>query len=170
MKKSHAVAWFGLGSDPPTLGHRHVIEEVLKSGLFNTVIVFPAGKLPYKKFRASDEERLVMLKLWKKAAKFGKKVIISDFDLRRERAFAWFDLWKIVSKLFAQLDHVFVVGSDQYRSIEKTWVRGKDLLRSAKFFVVERDRKESSTKARKGELFMVDPLVKAFILKKKLYQ
>ncbi len=170
MKKRHSIAWFGLSADPPTLGHRHVVEEALKSQLFDTVIVFPAGKLPYKKFQASDEERLAMLKLWKKAAGFGKNVILSDFELKRKKANAWIDLWHMVNRLLPGVQHTLVLGSDQFRSIEKKWVKGKDLLGSATFFVVERTRKESSTKARAGQLSQVDELVKKYILRKKLYK
>jgi len=188
LKGSTRIAWFGLAADPPTLAHRAIVDAVLGSGLAQKIVVFPAGKLPYKDFTASDWQRTEMIELWKASAEFGDEVVISRFDLLRKQAITWYDLWNKLQELTPQFTHFLVVGSDQYTEIPLSWHKGRELMKQASFIILPRkgfpsttpynDRHTllpiepleiSSTSARTGDLSVVDEKVKASILEQRLY-
>lgn len=152
--------WFGFSADPPTLAHRKVIEYALGTGLVEKVIVFPAGPLKYKKFQASTEERLEMTKIF--AMDFPDQVIVEDFDLRRETAMTWFDLWQEIIRTFPEKKHYLILGSDQYDAMEKTWYRGEELKKIAKFMMVPR-MSGSSTEARAGDFSQLSESIQEYI-------
>ncbi|MGE3278307.1 MAG: nicotinate-nicotinamide nucleotide adenylyltransferase [Candidatus Altimarinota bacterium] len=182
------LGWFGFSADPPTLAHRTIVDAVLGSGLVQKVIVFPAGKLPYKDFGASDWQRKDMVELWKASSEYGDEVVLSTFDLLRPKAIVWHELWRRLQEISSSVRHFFIVGSDQYREIPKTWSRGKELFESASFIIVPREgwdvvpQREghlllpiepipgSSTSVRSGDLSLVDERVKDYILEHGLYQ
>jgi nicotinate-nucleotide adenylyltransferase len=181
------IAWFGLSADPPTLAHRTIVDAVLGSGLVDKIIVFPAGKLPYKEFLASDWQRADMIELWKASADFGDEVVISRFDLMRKTAINWHELWHQLKSFSPKYTHTMVVGSDQYSEIPHRWHRGKELFEKASFLVIPRkgfdvapERNHhlllpiapivgSSTEGRKGDLSVVDEKVKAYIVEQGIY-
>lgn len=187
LKWIKSLAWFGLAADPPTLAHRAVVDAVMGSGLVDKVIVFAAGKLPYKDFEATEWQRSEMLEIWKAAAEFGEDVVLSRFDMLRDRAFIWYDLWKKINQLSPKIKHYLVVGSDQYLEIPKSWHKGEELLEMANIIVVPREGYEleelayhhilldvepipgSGTDIRSGDLSLLDEKVKAYILEEKLY-
>jgi nicotinate (nicotinamide) nucleotide adenylyltransferase len=181
------IGWFGISADPPSLAHRTVVDAVLGSGKVDRVVVFPTGNLPYKQFVARAWQRAEMTDLWKAAAAFGDEVQISRFDLIREQAIFWYDLWKTTTQMAPKIQQFLVVGSDQYEGIGKTWHRGNELLEDASFLVAPRKGfplqsvssksillnippiDGSSTEIRAGDLHLVDERVRAYILGQKLY-
>lgn len=183
-----SLAWFGLAADPPALAHRFVIDAVLGSGLVDKVLVFGASRLPYKDFEASEWQRSEMLEIWKAAAEFGDEVVLSRFDLLRDLAYTWYDLWKKIQQIAPKIKHYLVVGSDQYLKIPGSWDNGEELLEMANFIVVPREGHEleelayhhvlldiaaipgSSTDIRTGDLSLVDERIKAYILEQNLYK
>lgn len=187
LSSAKSLAWYGLASDPPTLAHRAVIDAVLGSGLFDDVVVFPAGKLPYKDFEASDWQRWDMMEIWKSASGFDDEVIMSKFDLLQDEAMTWYELWKELQQLAPKKQHWLVVGSDQYEAIPVSWYRGAELFDEASFVVVPREGYEldrvadhhkllsvepipgSSTEVRRGDLSLVDEKVRAYIEQEGLY-
>lgn len=181
------LGWFGFAADPPTLAHRSVVDAVLGSGRVEKMIVFPAGKLPYKDFFSSDWQRAEMTELWYSAAGFGDEVIISRFDMNRPQAMTWIDLWKTINQLAPNIEHSLIVGSEPYRDIAATWNEGEELLEKARFIVVPREGQEvktthphhhilplatlvgASTSARNGNLALVDEKVRGYIEEEELY-
>jgi nicotinic acid mononucleotide adenylyltransferase len=181
------IFWFGFSADPPTLAHQKIVKAVLKLPGKKIIIVFPAGPLSYKTFGASKHHRLAMIKLWWKFAKFPKNVILAWFDFYQKEAWSWYHLWKKLGHLSPSLQHWYVVGADQYQEIGKTWDHGKRLLREARFLIISRQGYPvqhipshhhmlqirplaySSTTIRKGSLQGRDPLTKAYILRKRVY-
>lgn len=187
IKGVKKLGWFGISADPPTLAHRAIVDVVLGSGLVEKLVVFPTGDLPYKQFVASEWQRAEMAELWKTAAEFGDEVLISRFDLLKQKAAFWIDLWNDFRRIAPKIQHFLVVGSDQYLEVGKTWHRGKELLEQASFIVVPRKEfpvhelaeksvllkipplEGSSTQARAGDLSQVDERVRDYILEQKLY-
>lgn len=181
------IYWFGLSGDPPTLAHQRIMKALSKQQGRNRVIVFPAGPLSYKRFTASKRDRRAMMRTWLLSAKFPKNVGLSWFDFNRKQAWSWYRLWNTLQKQSPQFNHWFIIGADQYIDIPKTWDHGKKLLEEARFMVVPRKGYpvpklpsyhqalnirpigHSSTSVRKGSLRGLDPLTKAYILKKRLY-
>lgn len=184
----HRLAWFGLSADPPTLAHRAAVDAVLGSGLVDKVIVFPAARVSYKNFAASDWQRMEMTEIWREAAGFGDEVLLSRFDLERDEAYYWADLINDILQMAPKLNHFLVVGSNDYQEIEEKWHKGPELLEKARFMVVPRVGGEldnvreedvllncdpipgSSTAVRAGDLEGVDEKVRAYILEQQLYQ
>lgn len=183
-----SIGWFGLSADPPTIAHATIITEVLKSGLVQNVIVFPAGKLPYKTFLASREHRMKMTELWARSAKFPETVHVSFFDMQRKEAFTWINLLEHVTRLSPDLAHHFIIGGDQYQRMKSSWVRGEELFEKASFIIIPREGhgidkpfssrhhvlpisplKSSSTQVRTGDLSMVQSEIAEYIKKHHLY-
>jgi nicotinic acid mononucleotide adenylyltransferase len=187
LSEASRIAWFGFSADPPTLAHRAIIDAVMGSGIVQKVVVFPAGKLPYKGFKASDWQRMDMVEIWKASADFGDEVVISRFDLLRKEAMSWYELWNSIQKRSVKVQHYLVVGSDQYEEIPRSWDYGKELLKRASFIIVPRKGFDvlplyenhlllpiaplpgSSTDARNGDFSTVDGKVKAYILEQGIY-
>ena len=69
---------FGGTFDPPHLGHKMIIEELIKME-FDSILVLPNKKPDYKKVSATDRQRLDMLKIM--TDKMGDKVKICNFEL-----------------------------------------------------------------------------------------
>ncbi|MDF2378645.1 MAG: hypothetical protein P1V18_00275 [Candidatus Gracilibacteria bacterium] len=183
-----SLGWFGLASDPPTLAHRKMVDAALGSGLVKKVVVFPAADLPYKSFHATDFQRLDMLGAWKDEAEYTDDVIISHFDIMRDTAMLWKDLWKKISSFKPQVNHYLIVGSDQYLAVKKHWEGGEELYEQAQFLIIPRAGYEitegvpeyhkllnvepvegSSSGVRSGELYDVDDKVRGYILETGLY-
>lgn len=183
-----SMGWFGLTADPPTLAHRKMVDAALGSGLVKKIVVFPAAQLPYKSFYASDFQRLDMLVAWHDEAEYTDDVIISRFDIERDTAMLWKDLWKKIDSFRPVVKHYLIVGSDQYLEVKKTWVGGKELYDQARFLIVPREGHEvigtipdhhvlldvepvegSSTGVRSGELYDVDDKVRGYIIENELY-
>ena len=189
LSGARRIAWFGLAADPPTLAHRAVVDAVLGSGLVDAVVVFPAAGLDYKEFQASDWQRMEMSELWYKESEFdSQEVILSRFDLLRDKAFLWYELWQKITALAPRLEHYLVLGSDQYLEIPRSWEKGKELLKKAKFIVVPRKgynlrevlNKDhllkipaipgSSTEIRTGDWSQLDDSIRSYILENNLYK
>ncbi len=188
LQGMNTIAWFGLAADPPTLAHRTLMDAVLGSGLFQKAVVFPAGKLDYKDFIASDWQRWDMIQIWKSAADYGDDVVLGMFDMLRDQATPWIDLWKEIKSLLPNTQHWLVVGSDQYLQMEENWKDGRRLMMKARIVVVPRDGfpvkrvlahhqlinikplPGSSTSARLGDLNEVDEKVREYIRSESLYQ
>ncbi|MDP2691130.1 MAG: hypothetical protein Q8O95_01845 [bacterium] len=182
-----SLGWFGFAADPPTLAHRAVVDAVLGSGLVEKVIVFPSGRLDYKEFQCTDWQRAEMVELWKAAADYGDDVLVSRFDLIRDRAFYWYDLWRHLHQIAPKIEHFFVLGSKEYAEIERKWDRGVELMFNARFIVIPRSGyplksiqskdyllplppiSGSSTQARKGERTLLDEQVRKYIVEHHLY-
>jgi|CXWL01.1.fsa_nt_gi nicotinic acid mononucleotide adenylyltransferase len=182
------LGWFGFSADPPTLAHRAVIDAALGSGLVQKIVAFPAGKLPYKLFSASDWQRWDMTELWRRAAEWEDEVVLSRFDLLRSEAMTWIDLWRKITQLAPSVRHSLIVGSDQYGSIGKTWIDGEKLMKSAHFIIVPRAGYPinivhehhhlltitpipgASTNIRKGDMKLVDERVRGYIIDNQMYK
>lgn len=154
-----SLGWFGLAADPPTLAHRAIVDAALSSGLVEKIIVFPAGKLTYKDFVASDWQRNDMLELWKSAAEFADDIIISRFDILGKDATSWYELWNKIETFSPEIKHFLIVGSDQYLSIPGSWYRGRELLNNANFLIVPREGHEAESVERHHVVLPMEPLV-----------
>lgn len=181
------LAWFGFAADPPTLAHRAVVDAVLGSGRVEKIVVFPAGKLPYKSFQATDWQRNEMVEIWKAAADFGDEVVLSRFDILRDTALEWYELWKQLQQMSSKIQHYLVVGSDQYLEIPVSWTKGQDLFDQASLLVVPRSGYEvemlrpthqlldvpaipgSSTEVRMGNRSLLDEKVREYVEEERIY-
>ncbi len=181
------LAWFGFAADPPTLAHRAVIDAVMGSGRVEKVLVFPSAKLPYKDFSATDWQRNEMTEIWAASAEFGDEVILSKFDILRDEAITWFDLWKKIQHMSSKMEHWLIVGSDQYEEIPKSWYRGAELIEDARMIVVPRvgyplqtvaphhlllnidPVAGASTEVRAGNLELLDEKVREYVIEERLY-
>jgi nicotinic acid mononucleotide adenylyltransferase len=181
------LAWFGFAADPPTIAHRAVLDATLGSGIVQKIVVFPAGKLPYKDFQATDWQRNDMTEIWKAAASFGDEVILSRFDLEREQAITWIELLEKIGQMSSIIKHWFVLGSDQYLEIPKSWDRGEELLEQANILIVPRVGHDvdpqrdnhlllkvpaipgSSTEVRAGDFKLLDEKVREYVVEEGLY-
>jgi len=174
VKDSGSTALFGGSFDPPHLGHRCILEELLKRPEVDRVIVMPAWLNPFKeRSHASAEQRLE----WCRRVFDLPGVTVSDREIRQERPVYTVETWAALRSEGLPL-HYLVVGSDNLPTIrswkafdrlndETVWIvatrRGTrpDLgpLRAAELLPVEVP--VSSTMIRRGEgLEYLDPRIR----------
>jgi len=194
-----SLAWFGFGADPPTLSHRAIVDAVLGTGKVEKVVVFPAGEVPYKDFQAGPVDRVAMCELWKEEAEFAAEVIISRFDILSDQAIIWFELWKTITQFRPSIEHYLIVGMDEYLDIPDIWAEGRELFNLANLMIIPREGYDddleylqknedfptptenhffldipelpgSSTRARKGDLSLVDDKVRKYMMEQGLYK
>lgn len=133
MIKIKNCAIYGGSFDPIHLGHIHLVEEVKKSGLAETLIVVPAGKPWQRETHASAKDRLAMAQI----ALASSGVIVSDCEINRPGNSYAIDTVTELSKTFHADRYLWVIGSDAFATIE-SWHRFAELVELVEFLVISR--------------------------------
>jgi nicotinate-nucleotide adenylyltransferase len=124
-----AIALFGTSADPPTLGHRSLLEGLL--ALYPQVVTW-ASDNPLKHHGASLEQRAALLQTLVAA--------IGDprLSLRQELSSPWaIDTLANARRLWPGRPLVFVVGSDLADQIPR-WKQAKAVLAACRLAIVPR--------------------------------
>jgi nicotinate-nucleotide adenylyltransferase len=140
------VLIFGGTFDPPHLGHREAILQLIREFHPRRVIIVPAGQPPLKTAGASAEDRLAMARLgldFSAAERGATQVTIDDREIRQAEAsgkpsYTAGTLDQLGSELTAQgLEPVFVMGGDQLAQMHR-WNRFPEVLGLASWLIVLR--------------------------------
>ena len=126
----YKIALFGTSADPPTNGHKKIIEELSK--IYNIVISY-ASDNPYKKHSADLYFRNLLLKTL--VDDLSNPNIIFDKDISSKWAID--SIRKCKNKyMFKSID--FVIGSDLVDEIF-TWKDINKLIKEVNLFIIPRD-------------------------------
>ena len=137
------IALYGGTFNPPTFGHRLVIEEVLKAGVVDAVWVLPSlGK--FKKNSIPYAHRMLMCQL-----AFGniENVSISSLELALGEHTNGYTSNVIdgAYETFPRVDFYFIVGGDTAEIVPSKWYKGRYLIENRKFIVLPRLNKQGES-------------------------
>ena len=109
------VALFGGSFDPPHLGHRAIIEAVLKALEINKLLVIPTFLNPFKQASYfTPKERFSQCKSL--FSEF-ENVVVSDYEINQKKAIATVQTLKHFQKNYAV--KYLVIGADNLENIDQ---------------------------------------------------
>ena len=134
------IALYGGKFDPPHLGHKLLIDEVLRRLKFiDEVWIIPAKSHPWRKIETSGTCRLQMLLFWESG-----RVKVLDIDLKRVGETRTIDTIKDLKRLYPENNYFWICGSDTVATFDK-WKSFKKLIELMKFYVYPRPGYELTT-------------------------
>mgnify|MGYP000011420300 FL=1 len=125
---------FGGTFDPPHLGHKMIIEELIKMD-FDSILVLPNKKPDYKKVSATDRQRLDMLKIM--TDKMGDKVKICNFELSQDVFTPTAKVIQFIKNSIKSDVVYFALGSDSFNAVS-TWEDFDYLKENVHFIILDR--------------------------------
>ncbi len=132
------IAIGGSAANPPHLGHRTLIEGLLKSGSFDQVVWIPSGDRADKAYQVSPDDRVIMTLLTFPVGWYLGK---PDFRIRFTDVYhsntPTIEVIEEFERLFPEDQIIWFTGADSVVPLEKlggkcdleTWDRGADLMR-----------------------------------------
>jgi nicotinate-nucleotide adenylyltransferase len=146
-------AIFGGTFDPIHLGHLLVIDKLIASEKFDTITVVPSGNPVLRKAVAPAQDRLEMVKL----AIQGRKIEVSDCEIKREGASFAIDTAKEIQELHPDSNLYWVIGSDAFVNISQ-WHQIGDLAQLVEFLVIERPGSPRATSEFRSSFWQINAL------------
>ncbi len=139
---NNKIALFGLAANPPTLGHRYVVETLINSKLVDEIWINPVYKHFHNKSMESYQNRLEMCKFL--FSDLSNKVKIVDYErqicennLKYNGSTINFLLY-LDNILKIDIKNLYIViGQDNAESI-LTWNKGNELINQNKFIIIPR--------------------------------
>lgn len=145
-RRENLVGVYGGTFDPIHLGHIHLLQSLLKTGLFKKILLVPAKQNPLKPqpSQIPDSVRLEMLKAsLQELAE--PKVEIWEGELNRPGLSYMKDTLKELSQSTKE-ELVLILGNEVFRELPK-WKDPKTVLSLAHIALVVRDDKPSDIKS-----------------------
>jgi nicotinate-nucleotide adenylyltransferase len=139
----------GSAANPPSLGHKHMVEGLLKSGKFDEIFWIPSGVRPDKEGFVAPDHRVAMTLLtfptewlWQGETKFNIK--FNDVYGGNTPTIEVIEQFK---KDYPEAEITWFTGVDSVQPLEKFggkcemqafWIRGEELYRNYKFLILPR--------------------------------
>jgi nicotinate-nucleotide adenylyltransferase len=136
------IALYGGTFNPPTEGHRQVIQSVLDAGIVDNVWVLPSlGK--FKKNSTAYAYRMAMCEL---AFSSMPDVSVSSLELALGEETNGYTSKVIegAKRVFPHVDFYFIVGGDTAEKIPTKWYNGVSVAENEKFITIPRLNKNGS--------------------------
>lgn len=149
------IALLGGTFDPPTMGHKKVIEDVLKSGIVDTVWVLPSlGK--FKKNSLPYAHRMAMCDL---AFSDMENVSVSSLELAlgEETGGYTANIIDGARKTFPHVDFHFIIGADTALKVKKSWYRGREISKDIKFITLPRLKQSNVNYINEDDWYKQEP-------------
>ena len=130
------IAVFGGTFNPIHIGHKEIIDEILKIGDVEKVIVIPTKIPPHKTvdFMADESDRLNMCSL---VAEEFAHVEVSDIELKRVGKSYTIDTIIDLKKLYPHSDIAITIGADMVVTFDE-WKDYKEIVKLAKIITFSR--------------------------------
>ena len=129
------VAIFGGSFDPPHIGHIQIVQKALQSLDIDIIIVVPTYLNPFKSSYAAPPK--LRLRWLKKIFLNQKKVVVSDFEIRRNRPTYAIETVNYIRKKYRPKKIYYIIGSDNLPTLHK-WKNYPKLKKLVEFVVVTR--------------------------------
>jgi len=132
------VAIYGGAFDPPTIGHRMVVEILLKEP-FEQIWIIPSKSGWRKNFILTGDQRLELLRIMHKTGLNNDiKIIVSDFEIMQPQPYIGsYKLMSLLKSAYPNNNFTFVCGQDVFADIPR-WIDGDLLLASTPIFTISR--------------------------------
>jgi nicotinate-nucleotide adenylyltransferase len=137
------IAIFGGSFDPPHIGHQTIVKKVLKKLDIDLLIVVPAYLNPLKVRSFLDAK--LRYKLLKKLFSKKEKVIVSSYEIDKQRAVYSIETIKHIIKKYKPEKLYLVIGADNYKSFH-LWDSYEEIEKLVTLVVVTRDGIEQPKK------------------------
>lgn len=126
---------FGGTFNPVHYGHLLMAEAARDQMKLDQIVFVPAGLPPHKTPpKTSARHRLAMLRL---AIRSNRSFAVSEWEIRQKRVVYTYETLDHFKKQWPGDALFFIIGSDSLEQLP-SWRRGKELMRSNQFVVVER--------------------------------
>lgn len=129
------LGFFGGCFNPLTNAHLNLIKDIINSEKLDKVYFVPMGDMYIKKDLISIEHRLNMLNL---VFQNEEKMEILNISNNKKKTNA-IDTFKIIDEKFYDCERYFIMGSDNYKNIDK-WEKSEDLLKNYNYIILDRER------------------------------
>lgn len=136
-----SIAVYGGSFNPPHIGHRHVVEAVIKHFKPRRFFLIPAGAAPHKSLAEGSPDGKERLELCRLAFEEGDAVTVSDMEILREGKSYTADTLRELMERFPGEELILVMGTDMYLSLE-SWYNAEFILKSVHICVVRRDEEK----------------------------
>ncbi|GAA9045003.1 nicotinate (nicotinamide) nucleotide adenylyltransferase [Helicobacter pylori] len=133
--KYKELALYGGSFDPLHKAHLAIIDQTLELLPFAKLIVLPAYQNPFKKPCFLDAQ--IRFKELETALKGMDRVLLSDFEIKQERAVPTIESVIYFQKLYRPQTLYLVIGADCLRHLS-SWTNAKELLKRVELVVFER--------------------------------
>lgn len=178
------VGIYGGTFDPIHRGHLHVIEQVLKKNVVDSLLLIPAGQprlrddIPVA--TGVNRRKMCQIALQDLPRDIAERVEVNPIEILREGPSYTIDTVEAIKKSYINDELVLILGSDAYEKIEQ-WHRYDDLKKLVHFCVIARPDyagssnleidalKISATAFREGDFDAISPHVAAYIKEHHLY-
>lgn len=137
------IAIFGGSFDPPHVGHQTIVKKVLKKLDIDLLIVVPAYLNPLKVKSFLDAK--LRFKLLKKLFSKKKRVIVSSYEIDKQRAVYSIETIKYVIEKYKPEKLYLIIGADNYKSFH-LWQNHEEIKELVTLVVVTRDGIEQPQK------------------------
>ncbi|HEY9584230.1 MAG TPA: nicotinate (nicotinamide) nucleotide adenylyltransferase [Candidatus Paceibacterota bacterium] len=140
MQTKKKVVIYGGTFNPPHIGHAAAIETVTRLFSCDEIWLMPTADRRDKTVGTAGGHRLKMLEimideLFPTAKTFIK---ISRMELERPRLTTTYETKLELEAAYPSYKFYFLIGSDIVGDIEKKWVNGDELFRTARFIIMKR--------------------------------
>ncbi|AFZ45655.1 nicotinate (nicotinamide) nucleotide adenylyltransferase [Halothece sp. PCC 7418] len=132
MQKPKQIALFGTSADPPTQGHKKILEWL--SYHYDQVMVWAADN-PLKSDQTPLEHRMTMLALMIDSLATPQNNVVLNSDLSSPRSLE--TVQKAEALWGKEVDFTFVIGSDLIPQIPR-WYASEELLQRVNLLIVPR--------------------------------
>jgi nicotinate-nucleotide adenylyltransferase len=139
LNKKENIAIFGASFNPIHIGHEAIIQYLLEKLHFDRVILVPVGFHAFDKALISPFHRYQFCRLT--AKKFGKKVAVSLFEIKRRKKSFTYNTLHFMQKKYKTSNVFLVIGADNFINFSK-WYKYDLILK--KFPIVCFGRNDSS--------------------------
>ncbi len=119
---------FGGTFDPPHIGHKNLLKNVLEKG-YDNAIVIPAAIPPHKQRLSETDDFAERFEKTRLMFSDMKNVIVSDIEYKRKGKSYTVDTLEILRREYPENKLYFLMGSDMLFFIEK-WYRFEDILKT----------------------------------------
>jgi nicotinate (nicotinamide) nucleotide adenylyltransferase len=142
------VAIYGGAFDPPTYGHKYVVQYLLDTGLAEKVYIIPCADHTFKKNLTNSNIRYQMCKAMFNDIPGGE---LCDIAIKEKLPSDTYTLMKRL-QIYRPTDHLFfVVGSDNVKDM-KDWINAEKLISNYPYTTIPRRAEYKSSSIIRAEI------------------
>ena len=139
-QKKKKIIIYGGAFSPPHLGHATVAESAIRLFPCDELWLMPTANRRDKTIQAEKKHRLAMLTHMKNElfSELPLPVKISRIECDQKRLTTTYETLRQLKKHYPRYSFYLLIGSDIVGDIEKKWVCGKKLFKTAHFVISKR--------------------------------